>query len=68
MGWSTYFDADRYRLLPPVTPELGTDIRRTPGEAAVLVLLTDPAAVDPVRFARLHHEYRRAAAAGPRPG
>lgn len=58
LSWLTYFDADRYRLLPPLPPALGADVRRTPGEAAVIVLLADPAAVDPVRFARLHHEYR----------
>ena len=66
LSWWTYFDADHYRLLAPVTGELGADIRRSPGDAAVIALLTDPAAVDELRFARLNQEYRRAVAAGPR--
>lgn len=68
LSWWTYFDADRYRLLEPFVPELGADVRRTPGEAAVIALLADPAAVDAVRFAQLHHEYRRAVAAALRHG
>ncbi|MEV6830656.1 hypothetical protein [Amycolatopsis sp. NPDC051102] len=54
LSWSTYFDAGRFRALPPVPAELGARVRRTPGAAAVIELLDDPAAVDPVRFARLH--------------
>jgi hypothetical protein len=60
LSWSTYFDADRYRQLPPLSTELDADIRRTPDGAAVIVLLTDPAAVDELRFAQLHQNYRRA--------
>jgi hypothetical protein len=67
LSWLTYLDADRYRLLPPVPSEMDASVRRTPDEAAVIVLLADPAAVDPVRFAQLHHGYRRAVAAGLRP-
>ncbi|MFJ7217957.1 hypothetical protein [Amycolatopsis sp. NPDC098790] len=61
LGWWTYFGADR--LLPPLPAELGA-VRRTRREAAVVVLLDDPAAVDPLRFARLHREYRRAVGSG----
>jgi hypothetical protein len=60
LSWSTYFDADRYRLLPSLTANLGADVRRTPDGAAVIALLADPAAVDELRFERLHHEYRGA--------
>jgi hypothetical protein len=65
LSWSTYFDADRYGLLPPVPVELGARVRGTAGGAAVIELLPDPAAVDPLEFARLHREYRRAVASGP---
>ncbi|WP_370949730.1 hypothetical protein AB5J62_19725 [Amycolatopsis sp. cg5] len=61
LSWSTYFDADRYRRLPPLPAKLGAGVRRTHDDGAVIVLLDDPAAVDPLRFARLHHDYRRAA-------
>ncbi|HJP78825.1 MAG TPA: hypothetical protein VJ914_31415 [Pseudonocardiaceae bacterium] len=57
LSWSTYFDAPRYRRLPPLPGQGDATVRRTPGGAAVITLLTDPAAVDPVRFARLHHDY-----------
>lgn len=65
LSWSTYFDRDRYGLLPPLSAELGADVRRTPDGAAVITLLTDPAAVDELRFARVHHEYRRAVGSRP---
>lgn len=68
LSWWTYFEADHYRLLAPVTMGLGADIRRSPGGAAVIALLTDPGAVDELRFARLNQEYRRAVAAGLRRG
>ncbi len=58
LSWLTYFDADRYRLLPPLPAELDAYIRRTPEGAAVIALPTDPAAVDEARFARLHRKYR----------
>jgi hypothetical protein len=54
LSWSTYFDAERHRALPPVPAELGARVRPTPGGAAVIELSDDPAAVDPLRFARLH--------------
>ncbi|WP_233223666.1 hypothetical protein [Amycolatopsis sp. CA-128772] len=38
--------------MPPVPAVLGAVVRRTAGEAAVIELSDDPAAVDPVRFAR----------------
>jgi hypothetical protein len=60
LSWSTYFDSDRYRLLPPLPAELDARVRRTPDGAAVITLLTDPAAVDELRFARLHQTYRGA--------
>jgi hypothetical protein len=60
LSWSTYFGAEHYRQLPPLPAELDADVRRTPGGAAVVTLLTDPAAVDELRFARLHQVYRRA--------
>lgn len=60
LSWATYFDSHRYGLLPPLSAELGGGVRPTPDGAAVITLLPDPAAVDVVRFARLHHEYRRA--------
>ncbi|ANZ41642.1 hypothetical protein BBK82_42535 [Lentzea guizhouensis] len=63
LSWLTYFDADHHRRLAPVLAELNADVRRTSDGAAVIVLLGDPAAVDPVKFAQLHHEYRRAVAA-----
>ncbi|MBN9744213.1 hypothetical protein DMP23_24590 [Amycolatopsis sp. A1MSW2902] len=59
LGWWTYFDADRYRLLPTVPTALESSVRRIPEGAAVIELLTDPAAVDPVRFSDLHHDYWR---------
>jgi hypothetical protein len=68
LSWWTHFDADHYRLLAPVTEGLGADILRSPGGAAVIALLTDPAAVDEVRFARLNQEYQRAVTDGPRRG
>jgi hypothetical protein len=55
-----YFNADRYQQLPPLSAELDTDVRRTPDGAAVIALLTDPAAVDELRFAQLHQKYRHA--------
>lgn len=61
LSWSTYFDSDRYRLLPPLSAELDADVRRTPDGAAVISLLADPSAVDEGRFARLHEQFRRAA-------
>jgi hypothetical protein len=61
LSWSTYFGSDRFRLLPPLSAELDADVRRMPDGAAVITLLTDPAAVDEPRFARLHQTYRRAA-------
>lgn len=64
LSWWTYFDADHHRLLAPVTTRLGADIRRSPGGAAVIALLTDPAAVDELRFARLNQEYQQIVAAG----
>ncbi|MFJ9779395.1 hypothetical protein ACIRSS_07415 [Amycolatopsis sp. NPDC101161] len=64
LSWSTYFGAERHRQLAPLPAELGAGVRRTRRGAAVIELLTDPAAVDPVRFARLHREYRRAVGAG----
>jgi hypothetical protein len=60
LKWATSTPG-RYRLLPPISAELGAVISRTRHEGAVIVLPADPAAVDPVRFARLHHEYRRSA-------
>ncbi|MEV4056284.1 hypothetical protein AB0J55_34205 [Amycolatopsis sp. NPDC049688] len=54
LSWSTYFDAGRGRALPPLPAELGAHVRRTPAGATVIELADDPAAVDPVRFARLH--------------
>ncbi|EOD70234.1 hypothetical protein [Amycolatopsis vancoresmycina] len=54
LSWSTYFDAGRARALPAVPAELGAHVRRTPAGALVLELSDDPAAVDPLRFARLH--------------
>ncbi|SEF37485.1 hypothetical protein SAMN05421837_11445 [Amycolatopsis pretoriensis] len=68
LSWWTYFDADHHRLLAPVTAGLDADVRRSPGGATVIALLTDPAAVDEVRFARLNQEYRRAIAADLRRG
>lgn len=61
LSWSTYLDASRYRRLAPLPAELDADVRRTPDGAAVITLLTDPAAVDELRFARLHQRYRHAA-------
>lgn len=54
LSWSTYFAAELHQALPPVPAELGANVRRTPGGAAVIELSDDPAAVDPLRFARLH--------------
>jgi hypothetical protein len=53
----TYVDAERYRSLPPLPPTLTADVRRTPDGGAVVTLLTDPAAVDEMRFARLHRQW-----------
>ncbi|MET8850335.1 hypothetical protein [Amycolatopsis sp. NPDC004625] len=53
LSWSTYLDAGRYEALPPLPAELDARVRRTPG-GAVIELSDDPAAVDPLRFARLH--------------
>lgn len=64
LSWSTYFGAERHRQPAPLPAELGAGVRRTRRGAAVIELLTDPAAVDPVRFARLFHEYRRAVGVG----
>ncbi|MGW5718487.1 hypothetical protein ACWEVP_20125 [Amycolatopsis sp. NPDC003865] len=68
LSWWTYFAADHHRLPAPVTAELGADIRRSPGGAAVIALSTDPAAVDELRFARVNQAYRRTVAAGLRRG
>ncbi|MFK0248119.1 hypothetical protein ACIQUM_25795 [Amycolatopsis azurea] len=57
LSWHTYFDAARYRMLPSLPAEL--DVRRTPGGGAVIVLAADPAAADPLEFARLHRRYRQ---------
>ncbi|MBW4718349.1 hypothetical protein [Saccharothrix obliqua] len=58
LSWTTYFGADRYRRLPPLP--MGPSVREMPDGAAVIALLDDPADVDPVRFARLHHAFRQA--------
>ncbi|MGZ3146480.1 hypothetical protein ACVDFE_31710 [Lentzea chajnantorensis] len=64
LSWFTYLGAERRRVLAPVLDRLGADVLEMRGGAALVRLLDDPAAVDPVRFAQLHHEYRRAVRRG----
>jgi hypothetical protein len=54
MGWWTYFDPGLRRLLPPLPEGIGATVRRTRGGGAVIGLLDDPAAVDPVAFEEIH--------------
>lgn len=56
LGWWTYLGPGR--RLPPRLPSAGT--RRLPNGALLVTLLDDPAAVDPVRYADIHHRWLRA--------
>ncbi|MFB9429448.1 hypothetical protein [Streptoalloteichus tenebrarius] len=57
LGWLTHLDTGRHSPLPPLPTALDATVHRTPGGAAVIALMTDLAAVDPARFAHLHHRY-----------
>jgi hypothetical protein len=58
LGWWTYLDADRARLLPPVPiPEVAEAVRATHSGAVVIALLADPAAIDIARYRSLHAEW-----------
>lgn len=58
MGWWTYVTAELYRRMPPLPPGIDATVRRTSSGAAVIALLDDPAAVDPLAFERFHLRHR----------
>lgn len=56
LGWWTYLSPGQPRPPAPLT-EIEAHTRRLPNEAWLVTLLHDPAAVDPLRYEKLHQRW-----------
>ncbi|MFI7077574.1 hypothetical protein ACIBO1_09795 [Micromonospora sp. NPDC049903] len=59
LGWWTYLGTNRHLSLAPLT-EITAQARRLPNGALLVELLTDPAAVDPLRYQDIHTRWLQA--------